>query len=282
MARILQRHLSRLSACGVHLRLFPGAQAAPPVVPDVHQDDYYLLGWVDAGVCRVQVDFHDYVVRPGRLLVVRPGQVHQAFPDATGGGGLLAVDALWVGEHDKAALDRLGLTNALLPCDEALWRELRAVLDLLRPRLAAPPTEVGRLVTGRLASVFVGMVAEAALETAGTEAPECRRAQDIALAFRHLLSRDVARFRRPSYYASQLHLSTSYLNEAVRGATGLSVSRCIRSELVLQAKRLLAYSDLRVGEVAERLGVEDYAYFSRLFVRETGLSPSAFRRSVRA
>ena len=48
-----------------------------------------------------------------------------------------------------------------------------------------------------------------------------------------------------------------------------------------EARRLLAYTLMDVAEVGYRLGYEDPSYFSRAFRRETGLSPSAFRRPYR-
>lgn len=52
----------------------------------------------------------------------------------------------------------------------------------------------------------------------------------------------------------------------------------IKNEVVLQAKRLLVHTDLAVKEIADRLGIGDYAYFSRLFTLATGISPTQFRK----
>lgn len=84
--------------------------------------------------------------------------------------------------------------------------------------------------------------------------------------------------RQPSYYASKLHISTVYLNEAVRSVTGMSVSRYIRNEIALQAKRLLIHTNDSVKEIAAALGFDDYAYFSRLFTQAVGVSPTVFRQ----
>jgi AraC family transcriptional activator of pobA len=51
----------------------------------------------------------------------------------------------------------------------------------------------------------------------------------------------------------------------------------IRERIALEARRLLLYSDLTAGQVADRLGFEDPAYFARFFRREVGITPSAFR-----
>lgn len=78
--------------------------------------------------------------------------------------------------------------------------------------------------------------------------------------------------------ASMLNISPVYLNEVVKEVTGMSASSYIRNEMVLQAKRMLVYTGLSVKEISNRLGIEDCAYFSRLFTRTTGLPPSLFRQ----
>lgn len=78
-----------------------------------------------------------------------------------------------------------------------------------------------------------------------------------------------------------LNISEVYLNEAVKNATGLSASGCIRSQVIIEAKRMLAYTDLTPSEIAMELGYTDYSYFSRLFKKETAQSPIEFRKNLK-
>ena len=48
---------------------------------------------------------------------------------------------------------------------------------------------------------------------------------------------------------------------------------------MLEARRLLKYSDLQIQEVAYELGYEDVQAFSRFFKKQEGLSPSKFKES---
>jgi AraC-like DNA-binding protein len=52
----------------------------------------------------------------------------------------------------------------------------------------------------------------------------------------------------------------------------------IKDRIMLEAKRLLLYTDMTVKEIAYNLGYEDPAYFNRLFVKTTGIAPAEFRR----
>ncbi|MBR6828358.1 MAG: AraC family transcriptional regulator [Prevotella sp.] len=56
-----------------------------------------------------------------------------------------------------------------------------------------------------------------------------------------------------------------------------STSEYIQRAIVLRMKRELAYSTQSIQEISRQLGFEDYTYFSRLFSKTTGVSPSTFR-----
>ena len=74
-----------------------------------------------------------------------------------------------------------------------------------------------------------------------------------------------------------LNISTGYLNEAIKGVTGSTVSYWIRQEVFTEAKRLLYHSDAAVKEIAYELGFSDHSYFIRSFRRAYGLTPLKFR-----
>ena len=50
---------------------------------------------------------------------------------------------------------------------------------------------------------------------------------------------------------------------------------------MLEAARLVRYTDLTVGEIAFRVGFEDQLYFSRAFKRHRGEAPTAYRARLR-
>ncbi|MBT6763846.1 MAG: helix-turn-helix domain-containing protein, partial [Prolixibacteraceae bacterium] len=54
----------------------------------------------------------------------------------------------------------------------------------------------------------------------------------------------------------------------------------IIDRLILEAKRLLLFSDLSNKEVAYKLNYEDPSYFARIFRKKTGLTPSGFREKM--
>jgi AraC-like DNA-binding protein len=83
-----------------------------------------------------------------------------------------------------------------------------------------------------------------------------------------------------AFYADEAGISENYLSRLVKQATGRSVGAWIDIVRIQRAKRLLSSTDLPVIDIAASVGVEDQSYFSRLFKKETGITPSAFRKKM--
>lgn len=81
--------------------------------------------------------------------------------------------------------------------------------------------------------------------------------------------------------ASYVHLSQNHLARLFKKETGMSISEYIIQERMKLAFELLAHTDLPVGEVAARVGYENYSYFLTLFRRITNMRPSEYRKRCR-
>lgn len=77
--------------------------------------------------------------------------------------------------------------------------------------------------------------------------------------------------------AAELGMTPGHLTTVVRRRTGRTVGEWIAERRMATARGLLAETDLPIAEVARRVGMTDPGYFSRLFGREHGVSPRAWR-----
>jgi AraC family transcriptional activator of pobA len=128
-----------------------------------------------------------------------------------------------------------------------------------------------------LAQSFLAMAASTYNSVETTESTRSRYAE-LARQFKDLLKAHSHTIKSPSEYASKLNISTGYLNETIKKATGSSVSYWIGQEILSEAKRLLYYTDADVKQIAHELGYSDSAYFIRSFRKMSGLSPLGFRK----
>jgi AraC family transcriptional activator of pobA len=83
-----------------------------------------------------------------------------------------------------------------------------------------------------------------------------------------------------SVLASQLSISPRYLSDMLKQETGKTAIDLIHIYLVNEAKNRLTGHDQNISEIAYELGFENLPYFSRLFKKETGVSPNQFKKRL--
>lgn len=77
--------------------------------------------------------------------------------------------------------------------------------------------------------------------------------------------------------ASQLHLSRSQLHRKVKQLFDVTPSALITQKRIEAACQLLERTDKTVGEIAELVGYQEHSYFTRVFTKEKGCTPSEYR-----
>ena len=77
--------------------------------------------------------------------------------------------------------------------------------------------------------------------------------------------------------ASKLNVSPRYLSDLLKQETGKTAIDLIHLSLISEAKNLLKAQNQSVSEIGYALGFENSSYFSKLFRKEVGISPTKFR-----
>jgi len=83
-----------------------------------------------------------------------------------------------------------------------------------------------------------------------------------------------------SDYTGALGVTPDHLSRSCRALAGRGALQLLHERILLEARRLLAYTPIPVAEIAQQLGYADAAYFSRFFRRGVGHTPSDYRQLV--
>jgi two-component system response regulator YesN len=78
--------------------------------------------------------------------------------------------------------------------------------------------------------------------------------------------------------AELAHVNSSYLSRLIKKETGSTLTEIITKIRIEKAKDLLYFSNMKTYEIGIKVGIEDPAYFSQVFKKCTGLSPSEFKK----
>lgn len=245
--------------------------------PYSHRDDYYMLGICFDGGLSIKIDFNEVACQANDCLIVSPGQAHRLVSVEARAGVMLAIDPCRIAHAYAERLERFTLRHNKIGLPSETANGIRRIIEIVASdRYGAVDAEVRK----DAANLIIGMILSQ-IPACRTESDKVNRYAAITIRLRTLLQTETNLSKPASAYADALHLSVPYLNEAVKAMTGVSTTAYVRQQIVVKAKRLLAYTTQSIAEIARTLGFEDPAYFSRLFSRETGLSPSGFRHKNR-
>jgi AraC-like DNA-binding protein len=81
--------------------------------------------------------------------------------------------------------------------------------------------------------------------------------------------------------AEAVHYSPAHLTTTIRRLTGRTVGNWIIWRRMAEARQLLVHTDDNIAQIAERVGYTDPSDFNRLFRREVGSPPGAWRDANR-
>lgn len=188
----------------------------------------------------------------GHVMTVPTGELPEVFGEAS---ALAPVLARWGAAPPAPGLDALF---------EAVIGERGAGDAMRAPLMRALATQVACLAARALAG----------------ETPPPSRYERHMRAFETLLRGNLRQRWQLRDYAAALSLTPTHLNRITRAQTGLSAARFIEARQFQEARRLLAYTRMNVAEVGYALGFDDPAYFSRVFRRQTGETPTGYRKRL--
>jgi AraC family transcriptional activator of pobA len=222
------------------------------------------------GIATVEGQRHD--LAPMRVVNLPMGSVHGfTFERGTKGWVVtIASETMEAALENSAQLRSALARAAVFPATD----ELRGLVVQIFEEFGSRAFARAQLLQS-LSGVLLGLTARALL-AAGMVAAG-RPPDRLITRFENQLERHFADHWLVSDYAAALGVTPTHLSRVLRAATGKPATSLIDDRIVQEARRNLVYTNLSVSTIAYALGFSDPAYFSRVFARVTGMSPSRFR-----
>jgi len=240
-----------------------------------HRHDYHFFILQEKGTSYFEIDFEKHQIKEPSVIYIAPNQVHRVLKAENIEFCLLAINNENLHSEYLKLLQEISPTKPLPVSSKHLSLISLAFLlciDLFKERESKLYLPSLKDSCNTLVSLFLSQYLEKSKQV-----NIISRFYFITKAFKLVLDKNFIQDKRPADYAQKLNISVPYLNECVKNTTGFHVTYHIQQRVILEAKRLLYHSDKSVKEIAAELGYEDYAYFSRLFIKSTGMTALTFR-----
>ena len=249
-----------------------------------HRHDYHELIWMREGEAAHVLDGRPLSIDPGTITLIGRGQVH-VFERARALTGVivrfseeLLYDGPMARTHPAALLVAQGECTVRVP--ESEEDRLEAMLDALSAEIVRRPDARSIDVQRHLLASLLLWV-DRWHEAAQAGGPGLDTAAQMHRRFVRLLERDFAAHHETGHYAEALGVPQAALSRALSEVTGRATKELITDRVMLEAARLLRFTDRSVNQISFAVGFEDQLYFSRAFKRHRGEAPTAYRERVR-
>jgi AraC family transcriptional activator of pobA len=239
-----------------------------------HRHAYHELIWVREGHGRHLIDGVPVEFAPRTLTLIAKGQVHQFLRAEGVRGTVVRFDDDWLTGSRRWLLSGGSCTALSVPEEEAAGFD--ALLDMLRVEVERPAGPESAELRRHLLSAAL-LWAQRWREEALEESGATRSDVELQRRFLELLERDFAKSHEAGHYASELGVTSGTLSRTLTKLTGRPTKQLITERVILEAVRLLRFSDLSIKEIAARLGFRDQFAFSKAFKKQRGEAPLDFR-----
>ena len=274
--------LDRLDAGeALEVRLLENARIgeAPPREP--HRHDYHELIWVRSGCGVHLLDGEPQEVRAGAVTLIGRGQVHtfQRGEGLTGAVVRFGEELLHgaAGERATPGWLLVGRGGRTVPVPPGEAEHLDGAIAALAGEARRPPDARSGDIERHLLALILLWV-ERWYDAARTEQREADDPEvDLYRRFAERLEHDFAAHHDAAHYADALAVPPAALSRALTQVAGRPTKELVIDRVMLEAARLLRFTDRTVGEVSYAVGFTDPLYFSRAFKRHSGLAPMAYR-----
>ncbi len=254
-----------------------------PNVDDIHKHTFYEILWTEKGMSKQTIDYKEYQVLPNSLFFISPNQVHQfeEWKPLTGGTILFTADFFLLNHNNKDKLFELSFldnfyANPCIQLGKRNFADIKQTISLIS--IEQKRKDKSQTITQSLLHILLAQI-QRCIDTEA-EKPISKKYLVVYKQFKNLLDNHFQENNTPSFFAEHLNITAHHLNLITKNVTGKTASEVIRARSILEAKRLLTFTELIVSEIATQLNYFDSSYFSKLFKAETGQTPMVFKNQM--
>lgn len=252
-------------------------------IDDPHKHTFYEIIWIDEGISKQVIDYQEYEISPNTLFFISPNQLHH-FEEwqPLKGGSIFFTESFFLQNYqDKNKLFELTFldnfyTKPYFQYDEEDFNEIRQIIDLLfkeKQRSNYSP---------KIAQSYLHILLAQIQRNIDTQTAKTSNKHYIITykKLKNLIDTHFTQALTANDYALKMNMTQHHLNLVAKQVTGKTTTQLIRERSILEAKRLLTFTDNPVSDIAIDLNYFDLSYFAKVFKSETGLSPLEFRYSI--
>lgn len=251
-----------------------------------HRHTYYEILFIEEGIGFHEIDFHSYNIQGAGLHFLTPGQVHLLTFSTSFQGYIVAFSEDFYTFYNPVnpSLSQLPFfqparRQPIITLSESEKRYFHNIMEnMVSDHLTA---ETDQTMIGKYLGLMLQKCSSLAPKNIQPAESAMQTVPELVGRFQELVEKNFRQMHEVQQYAQELSVSPDYLSKIIKKYLGTPSQEYILDKLLLEAKRLLVFTNLSSKEIGYHIHMDDPSYFSRIFKKKTGLTPNEYRDHVR-
>ncbi len=246
-----------------------------------HKHNSYLSILFTKGSGRHEIDFNSYEIKPGTIFLLAPGQTHHWELSEDIDGYIFSHTSNFYDlhySHNRVHQFPFFFSIQNTPClvlDKNKQQDIEMLFKKLFEEYLSSEAFQQQMILSYIDIIYVALSRLYLLENS-QKIIKANSYSEKFQQFESLLEKNYIEEKSPSQYAAMMNISPKHLNRITKTVIDKTASEVITDRIILEAKRRVLHTKNNFSEIATSLGYEDYAYFSKLFKKASGLAPTEF------
>lgn len=268
------------------LHVYMGSAITEIPFPYPYRSDNYSILLILSGTVKMQLDLIPYVAVSGDLLIISPRTINHTL-EIVGNVELIAIsftlDFALQSNRSKNEIEAFEFFASKAIPKLSLDAEEHDNFVFLSRLLQQKNKERGQepfsseIIQHTFSLLMYLVAVRYKKENTGLN-PDISRQQELTLNFLKLLDAHFKQQRSVQFYAESLCVTSGHLTKILKEVSGKTAGELIEESVIIEARVLLADPALTIAQIAEELQFSDQSAFGKSFKKNTGLSPSEYRR----
>jgi len=247
-------------------------------IESLHRHDFYVLVLFTNGTGLHKIDFDTFDITKGSLFLMQPGQIHlwELSSDIDGYIVFFSKEIYNLHFRDKKIEEYLFFQSSknkpelVLNIDE--MKQIQPYFELMVNENQEDQLQKKDKMLNLLDCILVEILRIYNIESNHLTSTYNHKLKEFEI----LLEQFYKTEKSPSFYADKMAITLKHLNRICKNILNITITELITRRVILESKRIMVDKNRNIAQIADELGYSNYSYFSKLFKKNVGMTPTEF------
>lgn len=252
-------------------------------IDEPHRHEYYTIIWPQSNVKGKHIiDFNEFEIKKNGIFFIQPGQIHQLKTESQPKGIVILFNNEFLAKSkiEKSFIDNLKIFNSYLYNEPLFVKDFKAAkLNSIVESIIETAKSINQFTNEALGAYLKLFLIECTSVCDAEIQEDYNKSKQIMEDFKKLIEQNFKIEHKVQFYSDRLVISSGHLNHTIKNEIGLSAKEYIQNRIILEAKRLMLFSNKSAKQISFELGFTDPHHSSKFFKGKTGESITSFIKS---